>query len=479
VKRTGILVGLLPVLAGAALSGCGLIGSILNLPVKAVDSVMPGSSPAQIDPAALQTEVERYADEFTSRTVLAVDDHPRRARTEDARRTALNGKLALSTSAFSIASAPNPFASMLDFVALATVMRRILEEEWTKSAEGDAYVPWLETARALEGEAWSVTEGILNAEQKAELIAVIDRWHRSNDSVSILFFARPQELTGLFRQFLKGKEKTSSLLGLVGLDPTAALDPAVREVARTRLLAERALYTMQRMPYVLRWHVEVLAARIFEREEIRTALAGTTLIAESIERVSHATEKASEVAAALPDRISEEREAILDALRSESGKLEKLSADLRLTLAQSEKSFQVLDTTIRSFDGLMRRFGIEPKGEGSPEPAPPPEPGSKPFDVLDYAQTAEKVGGMARELDVLLAQAQRTLDSPAIQKSVDEVEALTARAADEAKSILNHAFLVGAGLILLAFACAVVWSRLSPRWKSSARQPRREPELRS
>jgi len=480
VKRTRILPGAIGALLAVLLSGCGLVEDILGLPGKAVDSVMPGSStPPQMDPAALQTEVERYADEFMSQSVLAIDEYARRSGTVEARRKALLGKLALSTSAFSIASAPNPFASLLDFVALATITRKVLEEEWVQSPEGDAYAPWLEAARSLESEAWGLTEGILNAEQKEELTAIIERWHASNKSVSILFFARPQELTGLFRQFIKGKEKTSSLLGLVGLDPTAALDPAVREVARTRLFAERALYTMQRMPYLIRWHVEVLADRLFQREEIGTVISSASLIAESTDRVSRAAEKASEVAAALPDRLSDEREAILRSIESQEGKLRELSADVRQTLAQSEETFVAINTAVTSFDALMRRLGLEPKGEGSPEPAPPPNPDSKPFDVLDYAHTAEKVAGMAKELDVLLAQAERTLDSPALRKSVEQVEALSVRAADEAKSLLHHAFLLGAGLIVLALVCALAWSRFAPRLRSSTRQHRREPELRS
>jgi hypothetical protein len=129
----------------------------------------------------------------------------------------------------------------------------------------------------------------------------------------------------------------------------------------------------------------------------------------------------------------------------------------------------------------MRRLGLEPESERPPETAPasPPEPGSRPFDVLDYAQTAEKVAVMARDVNGLLGQAERTLDSPALKKSVVEVEALGARAADEAKSVLNHAFLLGAGLIVLVLGCALAYNRLAPRLKSSARQHRREPELRS
>lgn len=475
VKRTRLLRGTFGILLCALLPGCGLVGDILDLPVKAVDSVMPGTPPSQIDVAALQIEIERYADEFTSQSVSGIDEYARKAGTDDARSRALVAKLALSSSAFSIASGPNPFASLLDFIALATVIRKILEDEEVQSREEGAYLTWLEVSRTLEAQAWALGEGVLTAEQKEELRGIIDRWHEKNNSVSILFFARPQGLTEVFRQLGTGKEKTSSLLGLVGLDPTAALDPAVREVARTRLLAERALYTAQRMPYILRWHVEVLADRFFRHDEIGTAVASAALIAESADRMSRAVESASEVAGELPDRLALEREAILGSLEAGEGKMRELSAEFRQTLAQAEKTFAALDTAVTSFDALMHRFGVEPKTERSPEP--PPEPGSKPFDILEYAQTAEKLAVMAKDLDSLLEQAEGTLDSPALGRSIAEVEALSARAAGEAKSILNHAFLLGAGLVLLVFACALLWSRFAPRQRAA--RSHRQPELRS
>ena len=40
---------------------------------------------------------------------------------------------------------------------------------------------------------------------------------------------------------------TGSLLGLLGLDPLDSLEPAAREVARTRELAERAVFLAQRL----------------------------------------------------------------------------------------------------------------------------------------------------------------------------------------------------------------------------------------
>ncbi len=43
----------------------------------------------------------------------------------------------------------------------------------------------------------------------------------------------------------------SSLMAVVGLDPMAGLDPAVRQVEQARLLAERAIYYAQRMPILI------------------------------------------------------------------------------------------------------------------------------------------------------------------------------------------------------------------------------------
>jgi len=74
---------------------------------------------------------------------------------------------------------------------------------------------------------------------------------------------------------------------------------------------------------------------------------------------------------------------------------------------------------------------------------------------------------MAQQLDALLKDANGTLDSPALDKRIAELNAVTARARADAKSVLNHAFLLGAGLILLAFACALTYRRIVSRGLSA------------
>ena len=92
--------------------------------------------------------------------------------------------------------------------------------------------------------------------------------------------------------------------------PLSGLDPATREIAQTRLLAERALYIAHRMPNVLRWQTELLALTTTEMPAARQLVTNSTQIAESLDRFSR-------VAEALPGQIRTEREEIVKALESQ------------------------------------------------------------------------------------------------------------------------------------------------------------------
>jgi hypothetical protein len=69
----------------------------------------------------------------------------------------------------------------------------------------------------------------------------------------------------------------------------------------------------------------------------------------------------------------------------------------------------------------------------------------------------------SRDLDVLIRDLSTTLESPALDRRVEQVSALANQTKAEAKSVLNHGFFLGAGLILLAFVCAVAYRGLFAR----------------
>jgi hypothetical protein len=429
---------LMPVLA-LGLAGCQVAQETARLPGQMVTAVVPGMKSAPPDPAALQTAVLRYADDFTSRTAEALEDYVRRVNTPEARLQALTWRLAMDSAALGIATGPNPTANLVDFVALATLSRTFLEQRVPNAAPPGALDSWLEVSRALETNAWKLAEGFLTADQQVEFRAAMGRWCAQNSKAGSSFFARPQDLAALIRQSGEREGRSGGIFSLVGLDPTAGLDPAVREVTRTRLFAERALFAAERMPFFLRWQVELLAGQLLRQEQITNAIA-------SADRLSRAVESSSQTAALL-----------LDTMENQEGRLRELSAEVGRTLAAGEKMSTSLNTTLVTFDALMKRFGV---GEPS---AGPPDTNSPPFDILDYARTAERIAAMAQQLDALIKDTTGTLDSPALDKRIADLNAVSSRAKADAKSVLNHAFLLASALIVLAFATAWVYRRALSR----------------
>ncbi len=436
----------------ALTTGCRLVKGVADVPGHAVRAVTPGSRriPANA-PDVLQVELQRYSDEFVSRTLTAMDDFARITGTDEARRRVLGWRVSMGAAAVTIVTGPNPQANLLDFIALATVTRTALEEIWVNTTNGPAFEPWLEVSRGLETGVWNLAEGVFDARQREEIRGAIRQWWDNNPEGQLNFFVRPGEFSRLLTKTAHENARPGSVWSIVGLDPTVGLDPAVREVTRTRLFAERALYMVQRMHFIVRWQVELLADNLLNEQHISGMLTNAASLTESIDRLSRATESASATAAELPDRVTAERKAILEALEAQEGRLRELCSDISRTLVSGEAMSSSINTTLLTLDALMKRFGVG-------EPAPPDAPSSPeaatgpPFDILDYAHTAEQIAEMARQLDRLIQELGNTLDSPALDRRVAELDSLSARARADTKSVLNHAFMLAAGLIVLTAA---------------------------
>jgi hypothetical protein len=443
-----------PVLAALALAlnGCKVLKATANLPVTAVEAVMPGPQSVRIDPASVQTEVLHYADDFIDTTTIAIDEYAHRVKTTEAHSEALRWKLAMNSSVLSIATGPSPVANLIDFVSLATIMRASLEERALHAEPPGAFDGWLDSARILETNAWKMAARVLDTNQQNQLHNAIERTRTQNTSLSDSFLAHPEQLPSLIRERGGKDNQTGGVFSLVGLDPVAGLDPAVREVTRTRLFAERALFASQHLPLLVRCQAELLSDQILHHEEIASML-------ESVERISKAADSTSKTVAELPDRFTAERKAFIDALDVHEDKLSSLTAEVNRTLDSANNMSVSLNTTLATFDTLMKRFGV---GEPSAKPAKTP---SRPFNIVDYAHTAEQITAMAQQLDTLVKDTSGTMDAPALNQRIASLNALADQTKADAKSVLNHAFLLMAGLIILTFACATAYRKAwhSPR----------------
>ena len=71
--------------------------------------------------------------------------------------------------------------------------------------------------------------------------------------------------------------------------------------------------------------------------------------------------------------------------------------------------------------------------------------------ILDYARTAEQIAAMAQGLDALVKDTGNTVAAQMNQR-LSELRSVSGRARADAISVLNHAALLAAGLIVLALA---------------------------
>jgi len=445
-------------------AGCHLVQRAVDVPGQTVRAVTPGKKGEHtVDPVDVQQKLLRFADEYSTRMTLGVDKL-RRGTNELDPAEALRWKLMLGTETCSIASGPNAVADLLDLTVFVTVMRTALEDYWQPKVFGESAQPMLESCRNAETEIWQLASTVLKPEQQAELRKAIEVWHRQNPEPEKVLAARA---LGFASQVVQANQaataKPGSVFDLLQVDPLSGLDPAVREIAQTRLFAERALFVTQKMPTLLRWQTELLTANAVGMPAMQQMVTNSTQIATSVERFARVAEQ-------LPGQVSTEREEILKALQAQESKLTPLVNEVRQTLATGTQMSSSLNTTLTTFDGLMKRFGV-----GETNNAAPPATNSSPFRIQDYGQTAVQLEGAARQLTELLQTLDQILDSTNLAGLAAKVSPAVQQAQAGGKEIVDYAFCKGILLVALALAAALIYrflaARLMPAKASKSNPP--------
>ena len=409
--------------------GCGL----LRAPSNMVSAVVPGSKSSPSDLVDEQVQLQRFVDDSLARSGQALDDCAERLGTDSGRAEVLRLKLISGSSLISIVSGPNPSADLLDLVSVTVLSRLSVQDYWMKRTNGAAFQPWLDASRILETNVWQLAAHFLKTSQVNELRQGIMEWYARTPEMRTAFFARPQAFASMVRS-TKEKAQGTSVFNLVNLDPTAGLDPAVREVTRTRLFAERAMFTMQRMPFLLRLQTELLAYDLTSQPAVQVALSNSTQLSDSAGRIGRSAESISQSVAQLPDRLSAERKEILATLDLQESKLRDLVAGVDRALVSGEKMSDSLTVTITNLDVLMQRFGV-----GEPNTNAVPDTNSPPFNILDYAKTAGEADNLARDLNTLVA---------SVNQSTPGLQRLSQQTGADLQKVVDHAFRLG--LVLIA-----------------------------
>ena len=442
-RHRSLIARQLPLLLGLLLAtlgtGCRLVRTTAELPGRAVTTVTPGKEDKHaVDPVEVQQTLLRFADDYSTRMIVGVDKLRYGTNAPDPAEI-LKWKIALGTETCSIVSGPNAIANVLDMTIFVTATRMALEERWQPKFFGESAQPMLASCRSAEADIWQCVGKVLKPEQQKELRKAIEVWERQNPLPESVLGARAVSLAAQVAEANKADTtQPGSVFSLLQLDPLSSLDPATREIAQTRLFAERALYVTQKMPTLLRWQTELLSLNAVQMPAVQQLVTNSTQIAASVERFAAIAEK-------LPGQVSAEREGILKALQSQ----EKDAASLMTAGTQMSDS---LNTTLTTFDALMKRFGV-----GETNAAGPPEKNAEPFRIQDYGQTAAQLEATARQLTELLLTLDRTLGSTNLANLSAQVGPVVQQAQTSGKEVVDYAFWKGIILVIIVLLAALIY----------------------
>lgn len=398
-----------------------------------------------------QFRVMRFADEYVGGIIEPLQRFQASTDNADDRLAAQNWKLSQSTAAYTIASGPSAVANTLDMIVLATLSRMVVEDAWITERFGERATPLRDAHRRLEAQARELAAGVITAEQLAQLQSIIDEWRKKNPHINAVSYVHFSDFAkSIGHPTASEHGSRGGLFAMLGIDPLSNLDPAVREIAQSRELAERTIYYAQRLPNLVDMQVQLAADQFATTPETRRLLA-------NIDTATRAAETTGRFAGELPDLLAQEREAairqFMEAVTVETARTRELVIQVRGALEAGTATSNSLTNAIRSFDELMARFEkTKPAGE-------PPTTPSRPFDITEYTAAAAEITRAADELQQLIAGVER--GSPTLVQSADH-------AAAALRTVVDHAYwrimqLVGL-LLLGGLGAALAYRGIARRW---------------
>jgi hypothetical protein len=399
----------------------------------------------------LQVNVMRFADEYVGCMRETFNQAQQQAHSPEERLELQNWEVQQADAAYTIASGPNPVGDALDMAVLASLSRMVVEDEWVRDRYGSRAALVQATFRSLEGDAWQLLRGVVSDSQQQQLRQLIATWHAAHRDTRAVAYIRFRDLAAaLGTAPSAGEGGPDNLLSLIGIDPFAQLDPAVREMTQMRQLAERSMYYAQRAPGLLDLQAERLTYQLAAMPETKSVLG-------DFGQAARLGSAADELVRTLPGLLDRERQATLSdidrRLTVQSARLGSLAAQVRETLVAETAAADATNSTLQSFERIVRELSA-PGAAGSTSQAPP-------FDIRQYTQMLQELTVSARALDQL-AQRADTLE-PLLRTA-------TGDAALQARQVLDHMFLLLV-LLVLVIAAATLLTALLYRRLSVAAPP--------
>ncbi|MEI7705297.1 MAG: hypothetical protein WCK73_11940, partial [Deltaproteobacteria bacterium] len=340
-KHLGTL--LVTVVAANLLASCSTFSSGMGY--------ITGSAQQKADEekiAQVQADVMAFADVYVGEILDATSRFP--ATTQEAQVRLLGFQVRQATAAYEIASGEGPVANLIDLVVLVTATRATVDRHAVQESFGANGELLSKVLARLDARVWAIAGRVMDADQETKLRQFIEGWMARNPDVRDVSSIRLADLGSIPGSSAAGLGTPTDVLRSVGLDPFGGIDPAVQEVQRSRLLAERAFYFAKRWPRILEMQTRLLTLQLAAQPAPAQALT-------DVSRAALAVESAARTAEGLPALVDREREAairqFLDALSAQETRARTLLAEMRRTLDAGTGAANAVHGALGSLDAIL------------------------------------------------------------------------------------------------------------------------------
>jgi len=491
--------GLLSAAAALLLSGC-LAPATSHRPVVAA----PASE--QISKEELRSALDQYDEFFESTIKQATTEIDTRMPGPATKRITLTWKVRMISANNAALKNTDPLKAFVECWTLAVRMTQFLEAGDGRSYFAENQTIAVEAARRIESDIERVGRSFLPADvftKASEQVHAFAREHPMQDMFSDAVVRAPATREGIV-----GPLASILNIPLAPFRVAEGIDQGASAIRSLGDVGDRFTDIVEDLPESIRWQLQLLLLDLEQNDLLLSFLA-------SFAQFSGSAAQLAETAQKLPGELRQQASALLT-------EIDTRQAGIQATLERAEKTAAAVERTLqqvnaasasveltgqsvaeagRAWEGTARQIeqtiqnirhdkypldGQPPApatSAASPFPPPTPSlsaapaapapaptataPADRPFEILDYRDTANALTAAARELRALTADVRATIESQGLTDRLQDVNGRMFGVVDHtsarARNLTDHIAWRAAQLILLVFVLAIVYRFASRR----------------
>lgn len=308
-----------------------------------------------MDPARIQADTMGFADRFVAAMTTVYDGLERHASTPAAKDAAHQLKTDLALGSIGNAVNPKPVAGMMDLVVFVSLLRQIAADPWAARTFGrdDANV-LVASLERQEADVRSLASQYLTDAQLAELTELVGEWHRLHPDDRAVSHFHLADLPEANLAPSKRGPIGASVFALLFFDPTAHLDPTVREIELSRGTSERMFFYLQRLPLLVQLQAEGFYRHLVETPELQRVASNASAVAGSTTRFAETSARFTNVVDRFPAQLSEERRQAIGQMSSEVTRQREAAVRQVAAAVAAERDATITQATTRIADQRER-----------------------------------------------------------------------------------------------------------------------------